>query len=134
MHCGKNPVENPWKHGVGMLKKYFQSTHPCAQPAGCTQLWISEKESPSGLENLFTFWCSKLSTACVQMDAACDGAAVQAHHAAWMEPTLQHVHLICCKNYFFAVRLVVVICNFVYLFSKTPTNIADALWCLCIFL
>ncbi|WP_239223678.1 hypothetical protein [Comamonas aquatica] len=117
-----------------MLKKYFQSTHPCAQPAECMRLWISKKDSPGGLKNLSTFWRTKLSTVCVQMDAACDGAGVQAHHAAWMESTLQRVHLLCCKNYFLTVRLVVVVCNFVYLFSKTPTNIADALGCLCIFL
>jgi hypothetical protein len=134
MHCGKNPVENPGKHGVEMLKKYFQSTHPCAQPAGCTQLWISEKDSPGGLKNLSTFWRAKLSTVCVQMNAACDGAGVQAHHAAWMESTLQRVQLLCCKNYFLTVRLVAMTCNFVYLFSKTPTNIADAPGCLCIFL
>ena len=134
MHCGKKPVENPGMHGVDVLKKYFQSIHPCAQPTGCTQLWISEKESSSGLENLSTFWREKLSTVCVQMDAACDGAGVQAHHAAWMEPTLQRLHLLCCKNYFSAVRLVAMTCNFVYFFSKTPTNIADAIWYLYIFL
>lgn len=80
------------------------------------RLWISKKESPSGLKKLSTFWCAKLSTICVQMDAACDAAGVQAHHVAWMESTLQRVQLLCCKNYFLTVRLVVMTCNFVYLF------------------
>ncbi|MRT22171.1 hypothetical protein FYM52_17710 [Comamonas sp. CAH-2] len=109
-------MENFEMHGMERLKKYFQSTHPCAQPAECMRLWISKKYSPGGLKNLSTFWHVELSTACVQMEAACCGAGIQTHHTELTDSTLRRERLICCKNYFLPISMMAMICNFVYLF------------------
>ncbi|MDH1426790.1 hypothetical protein N5J23_00340 [Comamonas aquatica] len=127
-------MEKTGMYDAGRLKKYFQSTHRFAQPAGFLWLWISGKCSPGSMKKLSTLGSTELSTDCVQIHVACDGDGISAHHAGLAESTLRRVRLICCKNYFLTVRLVAMTCNFVYLFSKTPTNIADASGCLCIFL
>ena len=88
-------------YGAGRLKKYFQSTHRCAQPAGFLWLWISGKCSPGSMKKLSTLGSTELSTDCVQIHVACDGDGISAHHAGLAESTLRRVRLICCKNYFF---------------------------------
>ena len=134
MLCGINPVEKIGMYGVGILKKYFQSTHHCARPARFLWLWISGKGSPGSMKKLSTLGSTELSTDCVQMHVACDGDGISAHHAGLAESTLRRVRLICCKNYFLTVCVAAAFCNFVYLFSKTPASTADAHGGLYIFL